>query len=100
MTRALTDDEERAFIGGGSLPSGVGLDPEKVLLEFQAPHDDQTQVVEGGGITREAKGEYHAELPVGMDQAGTWQWRGRGEEEDGSPFASTAPQTFEAYRTF
>lgn len=98
--RPLSDEELRAFQDGGVLPDGVGVDPPKRLFEFQKPHNDHTEVLEGGAIVRDAKGEFHVELPVDMDQDGTWQWRGRGEEEDGSPFACTPPQTFEAYRTF
>jgi hypothetical protein len=97
--RELTDAELETFEAGGSLPDGTGVDPPTVLLEFQKPHNDQTEVVDIG-IVREATGEYHLVLPIDMDQDGTWQWRGRGEEEDGSPFACTPPQSFEAYRTF
>lgn len=98
--RSLTDEEQRIFEEGGSLPDGTGIDPPKVLFEYQKPHNNHTEIVEGGGIVRDAKGEYHVRLSIGMEEAGTWQWRGRGEEEDSSAFACTPPQSFEAYRTF
>ena len=98
--RKLTAQEIREFEEGGRLPNGTGRDPEVVKLEYQKPHDDQTQTIEGGAITQEAEGEYSAELPIDMDEDGTWQWRGRGTDADGTPFACTPPQSFEAYRTF
>jgi hypothetical protein len=98
--RELTEQELARFLAGEGLPNGVGVDPNIVFLEYQQPNDSKGKRKEGEEVVRDGSGEYHVVMPVGMDAAGVWQWRGRGEDEDGSPFACTPPQSFDAYRTF
>lgn len=84
-SRVLTVAEEAAFMAGGGLPAGVGVDASSVAAEYQSPV--ALEPTRTSSVVRAAAGEYHFAI-VGT-VAGAWNVRGLPLDAGGVPLGLT-----------
>ncbi|HEY4452381.1 MAG TPA: hypothetical protein VGN13_12400 [Solirubrobacteraceae bacterium] len=98
-SRELTDAERETLEAGLGLPSGTGIDPAVVKVEYE-PNGEAVKTLEA--IIRDGPGAYHAIVatPASDSAVGPWRFRGVGSTSGGAPVAATDDVVVRVTRTF